>query len=81
MSLYEIEKSQADAYDHLSKVYASDKCQAKWDLAKSVDLVNEGLAIRERLVAISPTLDMRQRLAVSYLYLADVAFRRNDMAG
>jgi tRNA A-37 threonylcarbamoyl transferase component Bud32 len=81
MSLYEIERSLADAYDHLSKVYAFDKCLAKWDLAKSVEFVNKGLAIRERLVAVKPTLDMRQRLAVSYLYLADVAFKRNDMAG
>jgi hypothetical protein len=81
MSLYGIERSLADAYDHLVKVYAFDKCLAKWDLAKSVELVNKGLAIRERLVAVSPTLDMRQRLAVSYLYLADVAFKHNDMAG
>jgi serine/threonine protein kinase len=81
MSLYEIERSLADAYDHQSKVYAFDKCREKWDLAKSVELVNKGLAIRERLVADKPTLDMRQRLAVSYLYLADVAFKKNDMDG
>jgi serine/threonine-protein kinase len=81
MSLFDIEKSLADAYDHLSKVYAFDKALAKWDLARSEELVRKGLAIRERLVAASPSLDIRHRLAVSYLYLADVAFRRNDMAG
>src|SRR5262249_46159908 len=68
MSLFDIEKSQADAYDHMSKVYAFDKCQAKWDLAKAVELVNKGVAIRERLVAVKPTLDARHRLAVSHLY-------------
>ena len=36
MSLYGVEKSLADAYDHLSKVYMFDKCLAKYDLAKSV---------------------------------------------
>src|SRR5262249_4706728 len=79
--LSEIEKSQADGYDHLSKVYAFDKILAKWDLDKSVAWVNKGLAIRKRQVAIKPTLDMRHRLAVSYLYLADVAFKPNHLAG
>jgi serine/threonine protein kinase len=81
MSLFEVEKSLADAYDHLSKVYAFDKCLKKWDIAKSEELVKKGLAIRLRLVEKKPTLDMRHRLAVSYLYLADNAFRINDMEG
>jgi serine/threonine protein kinase len=81
MSLLEIEKSQADAYDHLSKVYAFDKARHKWDLAKSVELVNKGLAIRTRQVAIKPTIDLRHRLAVSHLYLADIAFKENDIHG
>ncbi len=81
MTLDDIEKSLADAYDHLSKVYAHDNNLAKWDLDRSVTLVNKGLALRKRLVERQPTLDIRHRLAVSYLYLADLAFKRNDLAG
>jgi hypothetical protein len=81
MTLDGIEKSQADAYDHLSKVYAFDKDLSRWDLAKCVELVNKGLEIRLRQVAAAPNLDIRHRLAVSYLYLADIAFKANDMEG
>jgi hypothetical protein len=81
MTLFDVEEQLAYAYGQVGEVYSSDKDLSRWDLNKYEEYVKKGLAIRERLVAVRPTADMRRQLADSYLYLSNIAFRRNDMAG
>src|SRR5262249_30586883 len=69
----------ADAYDHVGKIFYAEEDSARRDPAKSLEWLNKSLEIRKKQLAANPNYENRYRLGVSYLYLADLALKRNDI--
>src|SRR5262249_24025052 len=69
----------ADANDHVVKIFYAEEDSARRDPAKSLEWLNKTLEIRKKQLAANPNYENRYRLGVSYLYLADLALKRNDI--
>jgi hypothetical protein len=80
VSFRELELSLADAYDHLGKIEYAEEDARKRAPAKSLEFLNKSLEMRKRLFAADPSRENLHRLAVSHMYLADLAFKSNDLA-
>jgi tetratricopeptide (TPR) repeat protein/tRNA A-37 threonylcarbamoyl transferase component Bud32 len=81
LDLPETERALADAYDHVAKIHYAEEDVARRDPAKAEEYLKKSLVIRQRYFAASPSRENRYRLAVSHQYLADLAMKRNDIAG
>jgi tetratricopeptide (TPR) repeat protein len=79
LDLPETERALADAYDHVGKIEYAEPDARKRDPAKALELLDKSLEMRERLFAADPSRENRYRLAVSHLYLADLALLNNDI--
>jgi tetratricopeptide (TPR) repeat protein len=79
LDLPECERALADCYDRIAKIYYADEDSAKRDPVKAEKYLTDSLAITKRVVASDANRNNRMRLCVSYMNLADLALRCNDI--